>query len=176
MDYRRQLFQIESWSPRLANKIWRFKKLLESPFVLALGFKIRHLAHSDVEVYIPSSIQNKNSRGAIQASVLLAGAEFASQSLWLRHIKIESESMFLLGIKADFQHDCRQGVSLKAELLEEEREAILRKLHNGQKVTHEMVISITDLKNQNLGHINCIWSFELISTLALKGGKDVSQT
>ena len=157
MNYRRQLFQIERWSPQLARKIWGMAKFLESPFSLALGLKISHFTDTEVEVQVPPS-------------VALAGAEFASRILWQRHLKSGVTSLFLNSIKAEFLKEPLTTLVARAELTEDERENILRKLNNGQTVIHEMPVTLIDNKRQNLGLVNCTWRFKLLKPLSIQGG------
>jgi acyl-coenzyme A thioesterase PaaI-like protein len=170
MDYRRQLFQIERFSPRLAHKFWGIVRFFESPFNLAFGFKINHLSDQDVEVEIPFSIQNKNEQGALHTTVMLAAADYASRSLWLRHLKPEIESFSLESVRGDFLKEAFSKVSARAQLIEKDREIVLRKVRAGESTYFEMIISLTDLKKQNIGLVVCTWKVKLRGPLAIQGG------
>jgi hypothetical protein len=173
MDYRKSLFQIEQWSPKLARRIWGLTSLSQVPLVVALGIKVNRLSDLDVEIQIGLNKFTKNELGQMHPSVLLAAGEFASKLLWRRHIRENLEVISLNAIHGRFFKPCISVVKVRTELPEMERERALRKARSGEKVEFEMSLIYLDKKEQHVASVNCIWSINPLKTQSLSAREEV---
>jgi hypothetical protein len=172
MDLRKPLFHLEQLSPKLARKIWELTPLMNAPFSLVMGFKIKVLDDISVEIEVPCTRQNRNEWGQLQASVLLAAVEFASLMLWKRHLNPALDEIRLDSLQSQFLKPAYTTAHVRASLSEIEREKVLRKMRAGEEVTSELSAVITDEKDQTLASVNGMWGLRTLRPLALgQGGK-----
>jgi uncharacterized protein DUF4442 len=173
MDYRRPLFQIEQWSPRLARRIWSLTSFLEVPLTLALGLKVNRLSDLDAEVEVPLNRLTRNESGEIHTSALLGAGEFAAKILWQRHLRRGFEEMHLVSIHGRFFKGAESAVKVRTQLHEGERERVLRKIHSGDNTEFDMPLIYIDKKDQHVASVNCVWSFKPLKPPALGPGQGV---
>ncbi|MDZ4676006.1 MAG: DUF4442 domain-containing protein [Oligoflexia bacterium] len=167
MDLRKSLFQLEQLSPRLARKLWELTPLMSAPLTLVMGFKVKLLTDTSVEVEIPYGRQNRNEVGQLQSSVLIAAAEYASNMLWKRHLNPELDQVRLEALQSQFFKPAFSAVRVRASLGEIEREKVLRKIRSGEEVTCELSVVVTDEKDQTVASVNGHWILKTLRPLAL---------
>jgi hypothetical protein len=160
IDYRKALFKIEQVSPFLARKFWVLKSMKDTPLALTLGLKINLLSDLVTEVEVPLLAWTKNDLGELHPSLLLAAGEFTARLLWQRHLNPHREEIRLRSIQGQFLQPVISAARVRTELLEGERERILRKLRSSQgSFESEMSLVFLDKKDQNVATVNCVWEF-----------------
>jgi hypothetical protein len=165
MDYRRSLFQLEQWSPRLARHIWGLKSFLELPFTVALGLKVNLVSDGEVEVEIPFDPES-------QSTALLFAGEFAAKMIWQRHLRPNLDELKLSSIHGRFLKPVKSAVRVRTQLPEMERERVLRKLRLGESQEFDMGLIYIDNNDQQVASVNVIWSLRPTNPMALGPSQD----
>ncbi len=137
---------------------------------MALGLNVKALSDINVEVEVPLTPLNSES-GQMRPSALIAAGEFASRVLWQRHLTPGLEELTLKSVHCRFLKPALSSIRARAEILEPERERILRKIRAGEEAEYEMPVVFIDSKDQQVTNLNCIWGLKPLRPVALGAGR-----
>ncbi len=141
-----------------------------SPQMLALGLTVDSLDDTHAKIRIPSWLPNRDEHGFVQASALLAAAEFASRVIWYRHLNPELVEMSLNGTQASFLKSTSHACFCSCELKEEDRESILRQINAGKTMKFDSETVTKDEKGQQISNQVFNWTLRPLRPVALSGG------
>lgn len=163
MDYRKPLFELEQWSPRLARRFWGWTSLLDLPVTVALLLRVIEISdlNAEVEITLPR----------YYTSTLITAGEFAAKLLWKRYLLTDVEEVFLSAIHGNFSKKPLSRIRVRAQLPEVERERVLRRLRAGHTGEIEMPIVCLDKKKQQVATVHFVFTLRPRGQLSLGAGQ-----
>ncbi|MCC6278140.1 MAG: hypothetical protein IT289_09530 [Oligoflexia bacterium] len=170
MDLRRPLFQIEEWSPRLAQILWPWVSRLEWPNLTSGFCTIKSLSDEEVKVSVPALRWNSDATGRMTPMAIMAGAELAGRTLWARHNDSRFEVLVLRSIQARFLKPAVGPLMVSCQLSHGDRETILNEVRQGRKASNEMMGTAVDQNQQLVAQIDMEWDIQPTELKSLNEG------
>lgn len=144
------------------KNLWILNQILKFsiPFNKPHGFKIQKILDDGIITFAPYKKKNFNHLKGIHACAIATVGELAAGLSLINHFSPTQYRFILSHIAIDYHYQAKKDIFAKATLSPEDKQLILEKLKDSDKLLQPITTAIYDADNEKVATVKTTWQIK----------------